>query len=107
VFIKFIDKEPFFTSSHPDKINKKITIKYNQVLRQKYKFDFYDKAFDYIYNNHHEGDYFEFGTHKARTFNMALIISKIKKINMDFYAFDSFQGLPDLRTYGGGQFKRK
>jgi hypothetical protein len=32
---------------------------------------------------------------------MALIISKIKKINMDFYAFDSFQGLPDLRTYGG------
>ena len=102
MFIKFTDKEPFFVSKHPKKINKNITIKYNQILRQKYKFDFYDKAFDYIYNNQHKGDYFEFGIHKARTFNMALIISKIKGINMNFYAFDSFKGLPNLSTYGGG-----
>jgi len=102
MFIKFIPKEPFFISKHPKKINKNITIKYNQLLRQKSKFEFYDKAFDYIYNNHHNGDYFEFGIHKARTFNMALIISKIKDIKMNFYAFDSFKGLPDLSTYGGG-----
>lgn len=101
MFIKFIDKEPFFISKLPRKINKNITIKYNQMLRQKSKFEFYDKAFDYIYNNHHNGDYFEFGIHKARTFNMALIISKIKDIKMNFYAFDSFKGLPDLNNQGG------
>jgi hypothetical protein len=105
MFVKFIDKEPFFVKKHPKKINKNITIKYNQILRQKYKYDFYDKAFDYIYNNNHSGDYFEFGVHKARTFNMALIISKIKGMNMNFYAFDSFKGLPDLRTYGEGKNK--
>ena len=102
MFIKFIHEEPFFISKHPEKINKNITIKYNQMLRQKSKFEYYDKAFDYIYNNHHNGDYFEFGIHKARTFNMALIISKIKGIKMNFYAFDSFNGLPDLTIYGGG-----
>jgi hypothetical protein len=100
--IKFIDTEPFFISSHIKKISKKNTVKYNQILRQKSKFEFYDKAFDYIYNNDHNGDYFEFGVHKARTFNMALIISKIKSINMDFYAFDSFKGLPDLRATDDG-----
>jgi O-methyltransferase len=102
MYIKFTNKEPFFISTHPNDISKKNTIKYNQILRQKSKLEFYDKAFDYIYNNHHNGDYFEFGVHKARTFNMALIISKIKSINMNFYAFDSFKGLPDLRTYNGG-----
>ena len=105
MFIKFIHKEPFFISKHPEKINKNITIKYNQMLRQKSKFEYYDKAFDYIYNNHHNGDYFEFGIHKARTFNMALIISKIKGIKMNFYAFDSFNGLPDLSKYGGDNLK--
>ena len=32
---------------------------------------------------------------------MALIISKIESIKMNFYAFDSFKVLPDLRTYDG------
>lgn len=102
MYFTFTDKEPFFISSQPEKISQKITIKYNQIFRQKSKLEFYDKAFDYIYNNDHNGDYFEFGVHKARTFNMALIISKIKSIKMNFYAFDSFKGLPNLRTYDGG-----
>ena len=97
MFIKFIDSEPFFKVNIPKKINKNFTIKYNQILRQRYKLDFYEKTFDYIYNNHHYGDYFEFGVHKARTFKMALIISKIKGINMNFYGFDSFQGLPNCK----------
>lgn len=102
MYLKSNDKEPFFTSSHPNKVSKKITIKYNQILRQRWKYEFYEKTFDYIYNNYHNGDYFEFGVHKARTFNVALIISKIKSINMNFYALDSFRGLPDLKTYGNG-----
>lgn len=32
---------------------------------------------------------------------MAFIISKIKTNKMNFYAFDSFRGLPDLTTCGG------
>jgi hypothetical protein len=58
MYFTFTDKEPFFVSHAPKKISKKIIIKYNQNFRQKAKLDFYDKAFDYIYNNDHNENYF-------------------------------------------------
>jgi hypothetical protein len=72
---------------------------YNQTFRQKEKYLFFQKAFDYLYSNSIQGDYFEFGIHKARTFRFALVESYIRKIKMDFYAFDSFAGLPDVKNY--------
>jgi hypothetical protein len=51
-----------------------------------------------MYGNNISGSYFEFGCHKARTFRFALRESIIKNMNMDFYAFDSFQGLPDQKN---------
>ena len=50
------------------------------MQRQKYKYEFFQKAFDLIYDNTIQGDYFEFGVHRARTFRFAL--SQAKRRNM-------------------------
>ena len=59
-------------------------------------------AFDFIAHNQVEGEYLEFGVWKGRSFNRAYNIWKYvsattKKLGgMNFYAFDSFQGLPKI-----------
>jgi hypothetical protein len=69
---------------------------YNQQYRQKEKLVFYRSAFDFLSSHSIKGAYFEFGCHKARTFRMVLTEARKKNMNeMRFYAFDSFQGLPD------------
>jgi len=60
---------------------------------------FYDTAMALISsiasNGDYEGDYYEFGCCGTGSFRMALAKAKKWHIeNMDFYAFDSFQGLP-------------
>ena len=75
--------------------SKEDEIKWNQTHRQTEKYKFYVKAFDFITDNKIDGDYFEFGCHRGRTFRMAL--TEARHHNMDsinFLAFDSFAGLP-------------
>ena len=96
-----ISKEPFVDVNIKKLKNwsKSDEINYAQMQRQKYKYEFFQKAFDLIYDNSIKGDYFEFGVHRARTFRFAMNHAKrrnMKKIN--FYAFDSFQGLPDVKN---------
>ena len=70
-------------------------IKWNQTHRQSEKYKFFIKVFDAITENKVEGDYFEFGCHKGRTFRMALTEARHHNIDcMSFLAFDSFAGLP-------------
>ena len=85
-------KEPFVKLKFPKNKDKII---YNQTYRQSCKLSFFQSAFDFLYTNNISGEYFEFGIHKARTFRFALYESYIRDLNMDFYAFDSFKGLPD------------
>jgi len=67
----------------------------NQVNRQVEKWKSFQLIFDYITDNKLDGDYYEFGVHKARTFRMALVEARYQNMNdMEFYAFDSFEGLP-------------
>ena len=96
-----IEKEPYVKIEIKDlkKWTKIDEIKYAQINRQKYKYEFFQKAFDLIYDNTIIGDYFEFGVHKARTFRFAMLQAKrrnMKKIK--FLAFDSFEGLPDVKN---------
>jgi len=50
--------------------------------------------------------YFEFGCHSGRTFSSAINSSKFLKLkNFKFYAFDSFQGLPNTLKEDGSFFK--
>ncbi len=68
----------------------------NNEIRQKAKYWFFQNAFDFISGNQVMGDYMEFGCHKARTFRMALSEARKKSFDwMNFYAFDSFEGLPE------------
>jgi hypothetical protein len=94
--IKTILKEPFVDLGI--KKTKSLEVLYNQTFRQKQKMSFFQKTFDFLYGNNINGSYFEFGCHRARTFRFALRESIIKNMNMDFYAFDSFQGLPDHKN---------
>lgn len=94
--IKTIIREPFIDLGIKKTNSQEVL--YNQTFRQKQKYLFYQKAFDFLYGNNIDGSYFEFGCHRARTFRFALRESIIKNMNMDFFAFDSFQGLPDHKN---------
>jgi len=59
--------------------------------------DMYYQAFDYIDEMKLEGDYLEFGCFSGKT--MTCAYKYANKVGLDktrFYAFDSFEGLPEL-----------
>src|SRR6266446_5848975 len=71
-------------------------VAYNQVNRQREKHRFFVRTFDFIKDNRIRGNYLEFGCHRVRTFRMALTEARRHSMDwMKFFAFDSFQGLPD------------
>jgi hypothetical protein len=71
-------------------------VAYNQGNRQTEKALFFRRAFDFIKDNRIDGDYYEFGCHRCRTFRMALTEARLHNMAaMKFWAFDSFEGLPD------------
>jgi len=43
------------------------------------------------------GDYLEFGVYRGRSFISAYKLTTAKNLNMHYYAFDSFEGLPDFQ----------
>jgi len=70
-------------------------VAYSQQSRQLQKLAFFVNAFDCLSANQIQGDYFEFGCHRARTFRMALTEARRHHLDdMRFLAFDSFEGLP-------------
>jgi hypothetical protein len=71
-------------------------IAYNQNNRQTEKALCYRRTFDFLTDNRVAGDYYEFGCHRCRTFRMALTEARRHNLSdMRFFAFDSFEGLPD------------
>ncbi len=69
----------------------------NQQRRQTLKFEFFKNTFDFLNDSEIRGDYFEFGTHRVRTFRMALSCARFYNLSgVSFHAFDSFEGLPDF-----------
>jgi len=49
--------------------------------------------------------FFEFGCHSGRTFSAAILASQFFRTEMDLYAFDSFQGLPETKKEEDGFFE--
>ena len=105
-FVNLIDTEPWVELPNSNdfvKWVKKDEILYNQLSRQREKARFFVLAFDFLNEININGDYFEFGVHKCRTFRMALTEARRHEMNeMHFLAFDSFEGLP-----GKGSAKNK
>lgn len=74
-------------------------IAYNQTNRQTEKALFFRHTFDFLTDNRVRGDYHEYGCHRCRTFRMALTEARRHNLaDMKFFAFDSFEGLPDTKS---------
>jgi hypothetical protein len=72
--------------------------KFSKIYSLKVRYNFFKRAQYYLQVNRIEGVYAEFGSHEVNTFRMALrtlglpgMPNKISK----FYAFDSFEGMPE------------
>ena len=106
-------KEPYFIPANSPGFlaNGESWIENNQRFRQSQKFEFYRNAMDFIIGSHIAGSYFEFGTHRARTFTMVMGLDDFYASNMGetaggltpksgggfmdkYFAFDSFEGWP-------------
>lgn len=71
-------------------------ISYNQNNRQMEKALFFRRTYDFLKDNRVWGDYHEYGCHRCRTFRMSLTEARRHGLeDMQFHAFDSFEGLPD------------
>lgn len=74
-------------------------VAYNQGMRHAQKFSFFMNTFDYLKDSGISGDYHEYGCHRCRTFRMALSEARRHNLeSMNFFAFDSFEGLPATST---------
>jgi O-methyltransferase len=63
-------------------------------------------AFKYVESQGVEGDYAEFGVWMGRTFIEAWRVAGKYDVPRRFFAFDSFEGLPELESHDtGGPFK--
>lgn len=100
--IRSLPKEPWVKLADGDELkdwSRDDEIAYNQANRQTQKYAFYVQAFDFFTDNKVKGDYYEFGCHRGRTFRMALTEARRHNLSeMNFYAFDSFEGLPEPET---------
>ncbi|MCA9346946.1 hypothetical protein KC960_05655, partial [Candidatus Saccharibacteria bacterium] len=100
--IKSVMEEPWVylaTGRDLEHLGKEDEIIYNQATWQMHKLALYVQMFHLFRANEMEGDYYEFGCHRARTFRMALTEARRHNLeNMRFFPFDSFAGLPDLET---------
>jgi hypothetical protein len=53
-----------------------------------------EQAMNYVKKCEVSGDYLEFGVWQGRTFAAACFLAMERQLDMQFWAFDSFQGLP-------------
>ena len=117
-------KEPYFIPANdPDFLaDSESWVENNQRFRQSQKFEFYRNAMDFIIGSHIAGSYFEFGTHRARTFTMVMGLDDFYASNMGvtaggltpktgggymdkYFAFDSFEGFPkDVEVLDHAQY---
>lgn len=100
--ITLLDHEPWVRLANGRELakwSKQDEIRYNQGNRQREKYLFFRRVFDFLHENEIRGDYHEFGCHRCRTFRMALTEARRHNLNdMKFWAYDSFEGLPAPTT---------
>lgn len=90
-----ISDEPFFdVKASLSNLTNDQKVFINQNRRQQIKWEFYLNALDFLSDSGIQGNYFEFGCHKARTFRMAMAAYRFFNLPAEFLAFDSFEGLP-------------
>jgi len=72
---------------------------YARAVLQLGKVKILSQSFAYLMNNRIQGDYAEFGVYKGETLLEAISAAKVfEQAGMRFCVFDSFQGLPSIRS---------
>jgi hypothetical protein len=100
---KFILKNLYYFIIKPHLFKSSVLYKFSD---EKLKYTHLLEAINYIRIAELNQVYFEFGCHSARTFSAVINHANfLKMYNMEFYAFDSFQGLPDTEKSEDGIFK--
>lgn len=85
----------------------KLFNKLREIFGLSYREKVLNTLFDFIKVNKVYGGYLEFGVYQGTNLAHAYNISKAKKLNMKFYAFDSFEGLPEIKKKDKeGHFKK-
>lgn len=69
---------------------------YDAKKKNDYKREMLDQAMKAMKSWRLHGDYLEFGVYRGRSFIHAYKAAEKREFDMHFYAFDSFQGLPEL-----------
>ena len=79
-----------------------------QLLKTRSAFDSeveLEKVMDFVSCCKIPGDYAEFGVYQGRTFSAACFLGREKKLKMQYWAFDSFMGLPSAEAeFTPGEF---
>jgi O-methyltransferase len=70
------------------------------------KFQHLLEAVNYVKNTELPGVFFEFGCHSGRTFSSVILAAQFLDINLNPFAFDSFQGLPQTSSDTDGIFEQ-
>ena len=95
-----VDREPWvdlLSNEELKDLKNEDYVAINQQRRQVAKLEFFKTAYDFLHDSQIQGDYFEFGCHRARTFRMVLSCAQFYGYHKSkFFAFDSFDGLPDI-----------
>jgi O-methyltransferase len=92
--------------------NKNRYLEHRLLSKNRHRWDVIEKVTDYFMGAQLDGDYAEFGVYKGETFAHAAKFNSPIFEDMKFWAFDSFQGLPDPRHdvdittgYSGGFYR--
>ena len=72
---------------------------------EKFKYIHILEAVNYIKVAELPNVFFEFGCHSGRTYSAAILASKCLKFEIENFAFDSFEGLPETLKKDDGYFK--
>lgn len=80
-----------FSNAYWDRMNFDDII---HIFYDRHREEFFLKCMRFIAFNQIDGDYLEFGCYTGVSFRIAHKYSRLEKLNMHLYAFDSFKGLP-------------
>jgi O-methyltransferase len=90
-------------------LKKRLSVLENRLFNPyRNRWDAIDNLIDYLFVAEVDGDYCEFGVYKGNTFSYAVKVLGWALKNMRFFAFDSFEGLPEIKGldnengYAGG-----
>ena len=87
--------------------NQKLDLPHKWYLEtdEKFKFIHILEAVNYMKVAQLPNVFFEFGCHSGRTYSAALSASQFLKFEIENFAFDSFQGLPEVSKTEDGSFR--